>query len=123
MNIIIDTHIFLWALSAPEKIDSCRLDELQAPTNTVYVSSISIAEIAIKASLGKLSAEFDVVKMIGMCGFEQLDFSCEDAARLRDLPVHHKDLFDRMLIAQSMSNKYPIMTDDVKFEKYDCTII
>jgi PIN domain nuclease of toxin-antitoxin system len=123
MNIIIDTHIFLWALSAPEKIDSHRRNKLQKQTNTIYVSSISIAEIAIKVSLGKLSAEFDAVKMIEMCGFTQLDFRCEDAALLRDLPAHHKDPFDRMLIVQGMSNQYPIMTDDVKFEKYDCTII
>ena len=123
MNIIIDTHILLWALSDTKKIDPHRLDELQAQTNTIYVSSISIAEIAIKASLGKLSAEFDAVKMIEMCGFEQLNFRCEDAALLRDLPAHHKDPFDRMLIVQSMSNQYPIMTDDVKFRKYDCTII
>jgi PIN domain nuclease of toxin-antitoxin system len=123
MNIIIDTHIFLWALSNPKRIDPHRRDELQTPTNTIFVSSISIAEIAIKASLGKLSAKFDAVKMIEMCGFEQLDFRCEDAALLRDLPVHHKDPFDRMLIVQSILNQYPIMTDDAKFGKYDCTII
>jgi len=123
MNILIDTHIFLWALSDPKKIDPRRLDELQTQSNTIYVSSISIAEIAIKASLGKLSAEFDAVKMIEMCGFEQLDFRCEDAAMLRDLPTHHRDPFDRMLIAQSISNRYPIMTDDSKFGKYDCVII
>ena len=47
----------------------------------------------------------------------------EDVALLRYLPAHHKDPFDRMLIVQSISNQYPIMTDDVKFGKYDCTII
>jgi PIN domain nuclease of toxin-antitoxin system len=123
MNIIIDTHIFLWALSDPKKIDPHRLDELQTPANTIYVSSISIAEIAIKASIGKLSTDFDAVKMIEMSGFEQLDFRCEDAALLKELPSHHKDPFDRMLIAQSISNQYPIMTDDAKFAKYDCKII
>jgi PIN domain nuclease of toxin-antitoxin system len=108
MNIIIDPH---------------RLDELQSQTNTIYVGSISIAEIAIEASLGKLSAEFNAVRMIEMCGFEQLGFRCEDAAMLRDLPAHHKDPFDRMLIVQSISNQYSIMTDDAKFGKYNCVII
>jgi PIN domain nuclease of toxin-antitoxin system len=87
MNIIIDTHIFLWALSDPEKIDPHRLDELQAQTNTIYVSSISIAEIAIKASLGKLSAEFNAIKMIEMCGFEQLDFRCRGCRLAQRSPL------------------------------------
>jgi len=56
-------------------------------------------------------------------GFELLDFSSEDALVLKDMPFHHKDQFDRMLIAQSIKNKYPIMTEDEKFKFYDCILI
>lgn len=61
--------------------------------------------------------------MVKKCGFESLDFGSEDALRLRDLPFHHRDPFDRMLISQSMANQYPILTDDRKFQAYDCRLV
>ncbi len=56
-------------------------------------------------------------------GFEMLDFRGSDGLLLKDMPFHHKDPFDRMLIAQSIANKYHIMTDDSKFNLYECKII
>lgn len=123
MKIIIDTHIFLWALSAPKKIAKDRRSELESLSNIIHVSSISIAELMIKASIGKLNVDFDPVEMIGKCGFELLSFSGEEAMLLKDLPFHHKDPFDRMLIAQSIANQYPIMTDDEKFRAYGCRLV
>jgi PIN domain nuclease of toxin-antitoxin system len=61
--------------------------------------------------------------MIEKCGFMQLDFSCDDAFALKDLPFHHRDPFDRMLIAQSLSRDYPIVTDDAKFSRYGCKLV
>ena len=123
MKIIIDTHIFLWALSDPSRIAKQKLKELKSLANTIYVSSITVAEIMIKASIGKLNIEFDPVELALQSGFELLDFSGKDALLLQNLPFHHKDPFDRMLISQSISNKYPIMTDDNKFKLYDCRIV
>ncbi len=123
MRLIIDTHIFLWALSDPKRIHKDQLTEIEMRANIIYVSSISIAEMMIKASIGKLDISFDPVAMVEKCGFESLDFRSEDALHLKDMPFHHRDPFDRMLIAQSMANQYPIVTDDQKFQAYDCTLV
>jgi PIN domain nuclease of toxin-antitoxin system len=123
MKILIDTHIFLWALSAPSKINVHKRADLETLSNTVYVSSITIAEMMIKASIGKLKIDFDPVDLAIQSGFELLDFSGRDALLLQAMPFHHKDPFDRMLIAQSITNKCHIMTDDKKFSLYECKLL
>ena len=123
MKIILDTHIFLWVLSDPDKIDPNKIGEIETLANTIFVSSITIAEIMIKVSINKLDIEFDPIEMVENSGFEFLDFSAKDAVLLKEMPFHHKDPFDRMLIAQSIANKYHIMSNDRKFKLYDCKLI
>ncbi|MBC8433936.1 MAG: type II toxin-antitoxin system VapC family toxin [Desulfobacterales bacterium] len=123
MNIIIDTHIFLWALSDPSKISDVKRSALEDLSNTIYVSAVSIAELMIKASLEKLRIDFDPVLMANESGFVLLDFSAEAALLLKDMPFHHKDPFDRMLIAQSITDNYPIMTEDPKIALYNCQVL
>lgn len=123
MKIIIDTHIFLWSLSTPKKISKLKLRELELPTNIIYVSSITIAEIMIKASINKLHFDFDPVDLALQSGFEILDFTGMDALPLKNLPFHHRDPFDRMLISQSITTNYPLMTDDNKIKLYDCRVM
>lgn len=123
MNIIIDTHIFLWALSDPNRISDAKRSALEDLSNTIYVSAVSIAELMIKASVGKLRMDFDPVAMAEKSGFMLLDFSAEAALLLKDMPFHHKDPFDRMLIAQSITDSYPIMTDDPKIALYSCRVL
>jgi len=123
MKIIIDTHIFLWSLSNPSRISPAKLKELETPTNIVFVSSITIAEIMVKASIGKLQIDFNPHELAQESGFDPLEFTSRDALLLKDMPFHHKDPFDRMLICQSLSNGYPLMTDDSKIKQYDCRII
>ena len=123
MKILIDTHIFLWALSEPVRITAKRRAELESKANVVYVSAISIAEIMIKASIGKINVQFDPVAEAARAGFELLDFTGQDALRLGSLPFHHRDPFDRMLIAQGLKPGSAIMTDDVKFKPYGVRLI
>ena len=123
MNIIIDTHIFLWALSVPNKISDAKRSALEDLSNTIYVSAVSIAELMIKASIQKLRIDFDPVVMVKESGFVLLDFSAEAALLLKDMPFHHKDPFDRMLIAQSITVNYPIMTEDPKIALYNCQVL
>jgi len=123
MKIIIDTHIFLWSLANPTRIAKHKLNELESQTNIIYVSSITIAELMIKASIGKLQINFDPIDLAEQSGFELLDFSGHDALLLRNLPFHHRDPFDRMLISQSIATKYPLMTDDDNIKLYDCQVI
>lgn len=123
MKILIDTHIFLWALADPARINDDKRAELETLANTIYVSSVSIAEIMIKSSIGKLKVEYDPVEMVRQSGFELLDFRGQDALLLKNMPFHHKDPFDRMLIAQSIANRYYLMTEDCKFSAYDCRLL
>ncbi len=120
MKLLLDTHIFLWALSEPNRLSQKQVIAMEDPTNAVYVSSISITEIAIKASLGKLELVFDPLDAAEKSGFEMLDFSAKDALILKDLPFHHRDPFDRMLITQAISRKLMIATQDSLIDQYDC---
>lgn len=123
MQIILDTHVFLWAIADPDRLNEQRRYELESPGNTVYVSAVSITEIIIKASMGKLSADFDPLAVAIDSGFEPLDYTAQDALCLKDLPYHHRDPFDRMLIAQSINTGHPLMSDDRKFTLYDCRLL
>ena len=76
-----------------------------------------------KAPIGKLKIDFDPVDLAKQSGFELLDFSGRDALLLQTMPFHHKDPFDRMLIAQSITNKCHIMTNDKKFCLYECRML
>lgn len=123
MDILIDTHIFLWALGQPDKLNEQQRIHLEAPYNTIYISAVTIAELSIKSSIGKFDLVFNPLEMAEKTGFTWLDFTAEDAMRLKDLPLYHKDPFDRMLIAQSLRNGIALMTNDRKFSRYDCKLL
>ncbi len=123
MNILIDTHIFLWLLYDTKQIAKNHYEILQNIDNNLYLSSLSIAEIMIKKSIGKLDAEFDLDYALDMFDMRLIDFDAKSALLLGSLPLHHKDPFDRMIISQAISNKYKIMSVDEKFKKYDCELI
>ena len=120
MKLLLDTHTFLWALSEPNRLSKKQIAAMEDPTNKVYVSSISITEIAIKTSLGKLELSFNPIDAAERSGFEMLDFSAKDALLLKDLPFHHRDPFDRMLITQAISRKLVFVTQDSLMDLYDC---
>ena len=120
MKLLLDTHTFLWGLSEPNRLSKKQIAAMEDPTNKVYVSSISFTEIAINASLGKLELSFDPIDAAERSGFEMLDFSAKDALLLKDLPFHHRDPFDRMLITQAISRKLIFVTQDSLMDPYDC---
>ena len=123
MKILIDTHIFLWMLSYPEKLDDKRRYTLETPANEIYLSSMSIAELMIKHSIGKINIDFHPLDLAEQSGVKIMGFSGTDAVLLGSMPFHHKDPFDRMIIAQAIAHKMPIMTDDAQFTQYDCKVI
>ncbi len=123
MRLILDTHIFLWALASPKQIPEKQRAIIASPANTIYVSAVSIAEIAIKVSIGKLHVDVDLIAEAGNAGFDMLDFTGEDAAGLQALPFHHRDPFDRMLIVQGIRRDLPIMTKDPYFKHYGCPLL
>jgi len=125
MKIIIDTHVFLWAVYEPEKLSHKMKQELESLSNIIYVSSITLVEIMIKSSIGKLDVDKNEnwVEVAEISGFEWLDFNKDDAMTLNAMPLHHKDPFDRMLIAQAINNNYRMMSKDSNFCLYDCHLV
>ena len=123
MKILIDTHIFLWMLSCPEKLSEKRRYELESRSNEIFLSAMSIAELMIKHSIGKIHIDFNRIEMAEKTGIEIANFSGADAMLLGRLPLYHRDPFDRMIIAQSLVNRMPVMSDDPKFLKYSCKVL
>jgi PIN domain nuclease of toxin-antitoxin system len=118
MNIIIDTHIFLWLLNDPSKIDKTYFKYIKDTNNNIYLSSISMVELIIKSSIGKLNINFNIKEMAEEMGIKIISFNANDALQLSKLPLHHKDPFDRMIISQTISNHYFLISDDSKFTLY-----
>lgn len=77
-----------------------------------------MVELIIKYSVGKLTVDFDIEQAANAMGVEIISFDSKDALQLSKLPLHHKDPFDRMIIAQAISNDYLLISDDSKFEQY-----
>ena len=123
MNIIINTHIFLWLASNPEKVNKKHMQYIEDLNNKIYLSSMSIAEIMIKKSIGNLNFEADILAILEEMGIEILDFDANSAIMLGQLPMHHKDPFDRMIISQSITRNYKIISIDSKFKMYDCELL
>lgn len=118
MNILLDTHVFLWALSDDARLSPQARERIADRRKHVYVSSVSVAEISIKSALGKLRAPEAVGDAIRASGFEPLDFSVSSAERLRSLPWHHRDPFDRMLVAQAMDLNLELLSFDSNVNAY-----
>lgn len=117
MRVLLDTHLLLWALGSPLKL-SANTRKL-VDTSEVYVSAASIWEISIKAGLGKLKADAaKVLAAIQPAGLSFLPVSGEHAARVARLPAHHKDPFDRILIAQAVTEPMILLTNDKALERY-----
>lgn len=123
MKLLLDTHILLHALTEPERLARRYRESIENPANAVFVSAISIAEIAIKVSIGKLHVDVDLSHSVEDAGFEWLAFSPREALQLAELPFHHRDPFDRMLVVQSRANDLTLVTDDSRIASYDCRIL
>lgn len=127
MKILLDTHIFLWWINDDKRL-SKRFRELIADTqNEIYLSAASCWEIAIKSQLGRISFKEPIEKFIpeqiSVNGFRPLPIEVSHALYVYNLPSHHSDPFDRLLIAQSILEGIPLMTTDKVFKKYKIPLI
>lgn len=121
-RVLLDTHVLLWAPASPERLSTparALIDEA-----VVFVSAASLWEISIKAALGRLEAHSgDVLAALPPAGFELLSISGEHAARVAVLPHHHRDPFDRMLIAQAQAESLQLLTHDNALTAYGADIM
>ncbi|WP_024286200.1 type II toxin-antitoxin system VapC family toxin [Cellulomonas sp. KRMCY2] len=123
MRILADTHVLLWWLADDPALPAHQRDALADEHNDVFFSAVSISEIAIKASLGKLEAPADPTAALLSGGFEALPLTAAHAERLRDLPGHHKDPFDRMLVAQAQCEGLVVATLDSQIGAYAVDVL
>ena len=119
MSYLLDSHVLLWWLVQDPKLSLTHQKVLKDPLSEVYVSAISIAELGLKISLGKLQLPGDLSEQAQAEGFELLSFSARHANALQYLPFHHRDPFDRMLISQAMTDDLVFLTVDHDCKKYD----
>jgi len=121
MNLLIDSHVLLWWLATPERVADRARNALRSPEYRVWVSAAVAWEIAIKSNLGKLHAA-DVVaslpRILFEKGFRRLAISMDHALRAGMLPRHHRDPFDRMLVAQAQALNCPIVSADPILDSY-----
>lgn len=123
MNLLLDTHTLLWALSKPELLSSKARDALEAPENDILASSISLWEISLKFSLGKLTltsiTPTELPDVIEQTGFKLIEPTVEEYAGFYQLPrTSHKDPFDRMLIWQAIQGGFTLVTKDGQLDDY-----
>jgi PIN domain nuclease of toxin-antitoxin system len=125
MRLLLDTHTFLWFVTDDPQLSATAQALIVDPTNEIFVSPASYWEVAIKVSLGKypLTVAFEQFFTQGIVGndFSILPIEVRHAAILSSLPMHHKDRFDRMIIAQSMAEQISVVGVDAAFDAYGVT--
>lgn len=113
MRLLLDTHILLWWLADDAALPRRARTFIADATNEVFVSPLSLWEIAIKARLGKITADVDDVRLAALeGGFLALPFTADHACEVARLPDHHRDPFDRALIAQARREPMRLLTHD-----------
>lgn len=118
MRALIDTHVLLWWLGDDKRLSPRHRALIADPDNEIFVSAVTAAEISIKSSLGKLTAPEGLVQTIADEGFSALPLTADHAAALRALPWHHRDPFDRMLVAQASVEQLPLLSSDERIAEY-----
>ena len=123
MRLLIDTQIFIWTVMDSKRLGKEARQVLFDATE-IFVSAASIWEIAIKAKIGKLEGNpNDFARAINQSGFQDLAISARHASKVYDLPLYHRDPFDRLLIAQALSEPLQLLTADTKLRQYSDLVI
>ena len=127
MRILLDTHIFIWWDSDPDKLSSTAKVHCESEDNTLVLSVASVWEMQIKQQLGKLTLRQPLAELIAdqqkTNGFEILPITLSHVLALDQLPLHHKDPFDRLLIAQAKNEDMSLLTADDVMKQYEVELL
>ena len=122
MRLLLDTHAFLWWVINDKRLSQAARWAIADEDNDVLISAVSAWEIATKHRIGKLPESETLVEnmaaKIALEGFEELPIAADDAVRAGQLPGHHSDPFDRMLIAQALARNIPLVSNEPLFDRY-----
>lgn len=122
MEYLLDTHSFLWFINGDDQLSQKAKSAITDSETVKYLSIASLWEIAIKVNIGKLSLDMTYVDLrqhVIDNGFEVLPITFEHTAALISLELHHRDPFDRMIIAQALSEQLTVIGKDENFDKYN----
>lgn len=123
MNLLLDTHVLLWALAGDPRLTGDARAAIIDGRNRVLVSAVSAWEMTIKKGLGKLRVPDDLPEQLTRQRFTPLDISIAHALAVGDLPHHHADPFDRMLVAQARTDRLTLVTHDPQIRQYDVPVL
>jgi PIN domain nuclease of toxin-antitoxin system len=124
LRLLLDSHIYLWFLLGEERLAGAMRESIEDASNLVYVSAASVWELAIKAALGRLDLDgVDLADEIERSGFTQLPVSARHGQTAANLPRHHRDPFDRVLVAQAQLEDLSLVSTDETLSRYDVHLI
>lgn len=122
MRLLLDTHVVLWQLSGARVLGGRAREAIAAATELAF-SVVSFAEIGVKAAVGKLVVPDDLYSQVVATGVRLLGLSAEHGLAVATLPLHHRDPFDRLLIAQARLDGFTLMTADSRIVAYDVAVL
>jgi PIN domain nuclease of toxin-antitoxin system len=123
VRLLLDTHTLLWALSDVPRVADDARRAIEDPDTDVFVSAVSAWEIATKQASGRLAAPDDLEPSLNAKEFSPLEITVAHGLRAGALPLHHRDPFDRMLVAQAQLEGLTIVTRDVRIARYDVAVL
>jgi PIN domain nuclease of toxin-antitoxin system len=123
VNLLLDTHALLWWLADSDELGDAARAAIRDPASAIYFSAVNVWEIAIKKALGKLVVPDDFRETLNEQPFDRLPMSVDHAFKVSELPMHHRDPFDRLLIAQSLVEGLTLVTHDSDIAKYDVPLL
>jgi PIN domain nuclease of toxin-antitoxin system len=123
VRLLLDTHTLLWALSDVPRLSEGAHQAIEDSRNAVFVSAASAWEIAIKGASGRLTAPADLETRLEAKAFSPLDITVAHGLRAGALPLHHRDPFDRMLVAQAQMDRLTIVTRDPRIAIYEVAVL
>jgi PIN domain nuclease of toxin-antitoxin system len=127
MRVLLDTHVLIWLVEGDKNLSTVARSAIEDEDNSLYLSIASLWEITIKLSLGKLDLQLSVDEMVESFlipgGIEILQIQTSHLSILRNLPLHHRDPFDRMIIAQAKSEKMTLISADGMFDQYGVNLL
>jgi PIN domain nuclease of toxin-antitoxin system len=119
MRVLLDTVTYLWAYNSPELLSKKAIETLSQDTTIRELSAVSLSELAIKMAVGKLDwRKEEMISSLSDLRVRVLSYTATHAYQLFELPLHHRDPFDRQIIAQAMAEDIPIVTSDKIFRRY-----
>lgn len=127
MNLLLDSHVFIWAYDEQHKLSQIALTAMSNPANALFLSVATAWELQIKMKIGKFKLQDSLADVIAeqrrINGLQILPVELSHALHLENLPLHHKDPFDRLLISQAIVENMTLVSADTQFLKYQLNLL